>query len=263
MKKAILVVSFGTSYEDTRKKTIEAIEQRIAGAYEDYQVFRAFTSKVIIKKLREQENLYVPTIKEAIEQLLDEEYTDVIIQPTHVINGIENESMLEDLSDYVKQFNSVRIGKPLLSDTGDYKQLVNCIIEENHVGDDKAILLMGHGTSHHANAVYPAIDYTFRAEGYSRIFMATVEGYPTLEDAMGLMKMSGCKSVLLLPFMIVAGEHAKNDMAGEEEDSWKSILEEAGYEVECKLQGLGELEVVQDMFVRHVEEAIVFEAKLI
>lgn len=255
MKKAIVVVSFGTSHEDTRKKTIEEIERKISEEFSDYEVFRAFTSKIIIKKLRENENLIVPTVKEVMEQLVEGGYTDVIIQPTHIINGIENENMLEDLSPYAKRFSSNRIGKPLLSDTEDYKQLVNCIVEENHVGEDEAILLMGHGTSHHANAVYPAVDYTFRAEGYSNIYMATVEGYPTIEDAMGLMKKSNYKKVLLIPFMIVAGDHAKNDMAGDEEDSWKSILEKAGYEVDCKLQGLGELQVVQDMFVRHIKEA--------
>lgn len=255
MKKAIVVVSFGTSHEDTRKKTIEAIERGIAETFKDYQVFRAFTSKIIIKKLRENENLIVPTVKEAMEKLVEEGYTDVVIQPTHIINGIENENMLEDLSFYAKRFSSFRIGKPLLSDIEDYKQLVNCIVEENHVGEEEAILLMGHGTSHHANAVYPAVDYTFRAEGYSNIYMATVEGYPTIEDAMGLMEKYNYKKVVLIPFMIVAGDHAKNDMAGDEEDSWKSILEKAGYEVDCKLQGLGELEVVQEMFVCHIKEA--------
>lgn len=255
MKKAIVVVSFGTSHKDTRKKTIDVIERGIAEEFSDCEVFRAFTSKIIIKKLREKDNLIVPTVKEVMEQLVEGGYTDVIIQPTHIINGIENENMLEDLSPYAKKFNSIRIGKPLLSETGDYKQLVNCIVEENHVGEDEAILLMGHGTSHHANAVYPAVDYTFRAEGYSNIYMATVEGYPTIEDAMGLMKKSNYKKVLLIPFMIVAGDHAKNDMAGDEEDSWKSILKRAGYEVDCKLQGLGELVVVQDMFIRHIREA--------
>lgn len=255
MKKAIVVVSFGTSHEDTRKKTIEAIERGIAETFKDYQVFRAFTSKIIIKKLRENENLIVPTVKEAMEKLVEEGYTDVVIQPTHIINGIENENMLEDLSFYAKRFSSFRIGKPLLSDIEDYKQLVNCIVEENHVGEEEAILLMGHGTSHHANAVYPAVDYTFRAEGYSNIYMATVEGYPTIEDAMGLMEKYNYKKVILIPFMIVAGDHAKNDMAGDEEDSWKSILEKSGYEVDCKLQGLGELEVVQEMFIRHIKEA--------
>lgn len=255
MKKAIVVVSFGTSHEDTRKKTIEVIERGIAENFGDYEVFRAFTSKIIIKKLRENENLIIPTVKEVMEQLVEGGYTDVIIQPTHIINGIENENMLEDISPYAKRFSSIRIGKPLLSETRDYKQLVSCIAEENHVGEDEAILLMGHGTSHHTNAVYPAVDYTFKAEGYSNIYMATVEGYPTLEDAMGLMEKCNYKKVLLIPFMIVAGDHAKNDMAGDEEDSWKSVLEKAGYEVDCKMQGLGELKVVQDMFIQHIREA--------
>jgi sirohydrochlorin cobaltochelatase len=256
MKKAIVVVSFGTSHKDTRKKTIEAIEQGIAKAYNDYQVFRAFTSKAIIKKIKECENLTVLTVKDTMERLVEDGYTDVIIQPTHVINGIENENMLKDLNAYLDRFHSLHIGKPLLSDTQDYKQLVNCIIEENQVIEEEAILLMGHGTSHHGNAVYPAVDYTFRAEGYSKVYMATVEGYPTLEDAMRLMEKNTYKKVVLIPFMIVAGDHAKNDMAGDKEDSWKSILERAGYEVECKMQGLGELEVVQEMFIRHVKEAM-------
>ena len=256
MKKAILVVSFGTSHEDTRKKTIDVIEEMIAKAYPDYQVYRAFTSKIIIRKLRESQQMIIHTVQEAMQLLLEEGFTEVIIQPTHIINGIENEKMLEEINPYRTQFESIRVGKPLLSDTIDYKELVNCIVEENHVNEQEAILLMGHGTNHHANAVYPAIDYTFRAEGYSQVYMATVEGYPTLEDAIGLIKQREYTKVLLLPFMIVAGDHAKNDMAGEEEDSWKSVLLGKGYEVDCKMQGLGELDVVQEMFIRHVIEAV-------
>lgn len=256
MKKAILVVSFGTSHEDTRRKTIDAIEGKISEAYPDYQVYRAFTSKIIIRKLRACYNMVVPTVKEAMQTLVDEGFNEVIIQPTHIINGIENEKMLKHIEPYRAQFARLRVGKPLLSDTADYKELVNCVVKDNHVEENEAILLMGHGTNHHANAVYPAIDYTFRAEGYSQVYMATVEGYPTLEDAIGLMKQKQYTKVLLLPFMIVAGDHAKNDMAGDEEDSWKSILINQGYEVDCKMQGLGELEVVQEMFIRHIEEAV-------
>ncbi|WP_167957192.1 sirohydrochlorin cobaltochelatase [Anaerosporobacter faecicola] len=255
MKKAILVVSFGTSDEDTRRKTIDVIEKKIAKEYPEYQVYRAFTSNIIIRKLRNCYNTIVPTVAEAMKSLVDKGFTEVIVQPTHIINGIEYEKMLEEIEPYRARFEVVRIGKPLLSDTTDYKELVNCIVSDNHVNEQEAILLMGHGTSHHANAVYPAIDYTFRAEGYSQVYMATVKGYPTLEDAIGRMKQRQYTKVLLLPFMIVAGDHAKNDMACDEEYSWKSILLREGYEVDCKMQGLGELEVVQEMFIRHIVEA--------
>ena len=256
MKKAILVVSFGTSHEEASRKTIDVIEDKIAKANPDYQVYRAFTSEIIIRKLSEYSNIIVPTVKEAMESLLDEGVTEVIVQPTHIMNGIENEKMLEELEPFRTQFMRMRVGKPLLSDCMDYQELVNCIVNENHIDGQEAILLMGHGTNHHANAVYQTINYTFQSKGYSQVYMATVKGYPTLEDAIGLIKQRQYSKVLLVPFMIVAGEHVKNDMAGDEEYSWKSILIREGYEVDCKLQGLGELEVVQEMFIRHVREAM-------
>lgn len=254
-KKGILVVSFGTSYEDTRKKTIEAIEDCIRNKFTEYQIYQAFTSKIILKKLKAQ-GLSVYTVEEALVKMLQDGILDLVVQPTHIINGIENDCMLEDVKKYAARFQRIAFGKPLLTDTEDYKELAKVINQSYKVEEDEMLLLMGHGSDHHANACYPAFAYTLKQCGYPNVVIGTVEGYPSFEDAYRNLEKSGKKKVCLVPMMIVAGEHACKDMAGEE-DSWKSILKQKGYQVRCLMSGLGELTGVQQMFIRHVEEAIV------
>lgn len=252
-KKAILVVSFGTSHEDSRKKTIEAIEQKIAEEFKEYKIYRAFTSKMIIKKLAKS-GLYIMTVEEALEQMKTDGIEELIVQPTHVINGIENDQMMEDIKTAAKNFQSVAIGRPLLNDTEDYKKLAKAVVEDNPVSEDEILMLMGHGTSHYSNSAYPALEYVFKEMGYSNILVGTVEGYPSFEEAVKQLGKTNKKKVTLLPLMIVAGDHANNDMAGEE-DSWRSRLEQKGYQVACRIKGLGELESVQEQFIEHIKEA--------
>ena len=229
-RKAILVVSFGTSFPDTCKKTIDVIEQRIGEHFSDYKIYRAWTSKMIMAKLLARDNIKINNVTEAMEQMIADGITEVIVQPTHVINGIEN-----DLMNHV--------------------EIVNAICQEfSDLPSDCALILMGHGTSHYANDVYAALDYRFKDLGHDNIHLATVEGYPTLENVIRLVKEQGAKKVILTPFMIVAGDHARNDMSGEDEDSWKNQFQAAGYEVECCLKGLGEYPAVQNMLIRHVTE---------
>lgn len=252
--KAILVVSFGTSYEETRKKTIDAIEEDIREAFPDYKIYRAFTSKIIIKKLKSRDNIHVDTVSEALERMINDGIKDLILQPTHVINGIENDFMLEDLAKLKDKFNSIKIGAPLLTFTDDYKNIINILTKEfSYIKEDEALIIMGHGTNHHANATYAALDYTFKEMGYRNIYIGNVESYPELDNVINLIEHNSYKKLYLTPLMIVAGDHAINDMASDEEDSWKSILENKGYNVECIIKGLGEYKEIRDMFINHIQ----------
>ncbi len=254
-KKAILAVSFGTSHLDTLERTIAATEQTIAEHFPEYRVYRAFTSQMIIKKLKRTQDMQIPTVREAMEQMAADGIEMVVVQPTHIINGIENDRMLEDLMEYADRFQRIRVGKPLLSCAEDYKKAIHAVMSSVELEEDESLVLMGHGTDHHANAAYPTLEYTFHLLGYRQVLVGTVEGFPNLRDVMTKLAVSDYKKIVLMPFMIVAGDHAKHDMAGEE-DSWKTELEDAGYEVRVFLKGLGELEGIRNLFVEHIEETM-------
>ena len=214
-KKAILAVSFGTSHNDTRKVTIDAIERDMQEAFPDYMLYRAWTSKMIIKKLKNRDNVHVFTVREAMEQMKKDGITDVLIQPTHVINGIENDLMKEDALAYRDDFHSITFGDPLLTSAEDNLAVIQAIADEfSDLAQDQVLVLMGHGTTHYANSIYAALDYTFKDKGYKNIFLGTVEAYPSMESLMRMVKEYNPSKVVLAPFMIVAGDHAKNDMAG-------------------------------------------------
>ena len=252
MKKGILIVSFGTSHLDTLEKTIAVIEREAAEKFPRAGVYRAFTSSVIIRKLKRTAGLAVDTVGEALERMAADGVEEVIVQPTHIINGIENDAMMESLMEHMGLFRQIRAGKPLLSTVDDYKKSVHAVMTETEL--DEMLVLMGHGTDHHANSAYPTLEYTFHALGYTQVLVGTVESFPELNNVMARLEISGKKKAVLMPFMLVAGDHAKNDMAGEE-DSWKSRLEEEGYEVRVILKGLGELEGIRKIFLEHIEEA--------
>lgn len=254
MKKGILIVSFGTSHLDTLEKTIAVIEREAAEKFPRAGVYRAFTSSVIIRKLKRTAGLAVDTVGEALERMAADGVEEVIVQPTHIINGIENDAMMESLMEHMGLFRQIRAGKPLLSTVDDYKKSVHAVMTETELDPGEMLVLMGHGTDHHANSAYPTLEYTFHALGYTQVLVGTVESFPELNNVMARLEISGKKKAVLMPFMLVAGDHAKNDMAGEE-DSWKSRLEEAGYEVRVILKGLGELEGIRKIFLEHIEEA--------
>lgn len=256
-RKAILVVSFGTSYEATRKVTIEAIEKDIAKAYPDYKLYRAWTSKMILAKLKKRDNLHIHNVKEAMEEMIADGITDVIIQPTHVINGIENELMKEDALSYQESFHSIRFGTPLLTSEEDNQTVIDTIAGEfSYLKEDEVLVLMGHGTTHYSNAIYAALDYAFKDKGHPNIFLGTVEAYPSMLSLMKMVKAYAPKKVVLAPFMIVAGDHAKNDMAGDDPESWYSQFVEEGFHVESVLKGLGEYEGIRRLFVKHVADTL-------
>ncbi len=254
MKKGILAVSFGTSHLDTMEKTIAVIEKEMEERFPDCNVYRAFTSGMIIRKLKRTEGIHIDTVPEALNRMAADGIEDVIIQPTHIINGIENDRMMEDLMERMSLFRRIRVGKPLLSSVEDYKKAIHAVMAETELDDGEMLVLMGHGTDHHANSAYPTLEYTFHALGYSQVLVGTVESFPELKNVMAKLKIAEKQKVALMPFMLVAGDHAKNDMAGEE-DSWKSQLEEEGYKVRVIMKGLGEFRGIRQIFMEHIEEA--------
>lgn len=255
IKKAILVVSFGTSYEDTRKKTLDAIEDRIRNEYPQYRVYRAWTSAMVRKKILKRDTVVIPDVTEAMQQMILDGITDVIVQPTHVLNGIENDRMEAQLQAYRGRFAHIVAGSPLLTTQRDHKCAIECVAAELAPADGEALVLMGHGTEHFANSVYAALDQQFKDYGYENIFLGTVEAYPGFETLLKRVEKIHPNRVLLAPFMIVAGDHALNDLAGGNRDSWKCRMEEAGYETECILTGLGEYEGIRRMFLDHVADS--------
>ena len=255
-KKAILAVSFGTSHNDTRALTIDAIEEDLQKAFPDFSLYRAWTSKMIIRKLKKRDNIHVNTVKEAMEQMKQEGITHVLVQPTHVINGIENDLMKEEALSYQKDFHSISFGDPLLTSEEDNQAVIQAVAEEfSSLTRDQVLVLMGHGTTHYANAIYAALDYTFKDKGYKNIFLGTVEAYPSMESLMRMVKEYNPAQVILAPFMIVAGDHAKNDMAGDDPESWYSQFKEAGFSVKPVLKGLGEYPGIRRLFVEHLKAA--------
>ncbi|MGN1142281.1 MAG: sirohydrochlorin cobaltochelatase, partial [Oliverpabstia sp.] len=248
-KKAILVVSFGTSYNATREKTIDVIEKKIGDAFPEQRIYRAWTSKMIMAKLLKRDGIKINNVKEAMEQMRNDGITDVIVQPTHVINGIENDLMKEDALSYRDDFHSIAFGTPLLTSEQDSLDMIDAVAREfSDLKEDEALVLMGHGTTHYANSIYAALDYTFKDKGYPNIHLGTVEAYPSMQTLLRMVKEQNPKKVKLAPFMIVAGDHARNDMAGDDPESWRCQFEAAGFDVECCLKGLGEYPAVQEIF---------------
>lgn len=257
-KKAILVVSFGTSYNDTRAVTIEAIENDITEAFPEFDVRRAFTSQIIIDKLEERDGLEIDNVNEALDRLVADGVGTLVVQPTHVMNGYEYDDIVATVEEYKDNFVNLQIGSNMLATDEDYPTVIDAFTAEctEYDVDGTAIVLMGHGTEHEANATYATLQEKLTEAGYDRYFVGTVEATPTLEDVMSLVAESGAEKVVLMPFMIVAGDHANNDMAGDEEGSWKTAFKSEGYDVECVLKGLGEYAGVREVVVAHTQAAV-------
>ncbi len=247
MKKAILVISFGTSYPDTLQKTIAAVENDIKSTFPDYEVRRAFTSELVIKKIRSRDGIETDTVTSALNRLIRDGFSEVICSVTHLINGFEYDKIIAAASAFKDKIN-IKITRPLISLTSDYTDIINAV--SDLFTDDKIYILMGHGTEHFANAVYPALDYHLKALGFNNVFVATVEGYPELKTVLDMIRLDSRKNVVLMPFMLVAGDHANNDMSVE----WKRVLVNNGYNVECIMKGLGEYKKVRQLYTKHINE---------
>lgn len=250
---AILVVSFGTTHPDTLERCIAATEQAIAARFPEHPVYRAFTSGMVIRCLKEKRGIAVDTVKEALARIAEDGFTRVAVQPTLILSGIEYEKIQRNLADTPNM--RVALGRPLIGETEDCAEIAAVLMQENPLAPDEALMLMGHGTEHAANDVYHAMQAEFDREGY-RAFIGTVEGTPSFADSVARLTASGASRARLLPLMFVAGDHAKNDMAGAGEDSLISLVNRAGIEAEPVLRGLGESKTIQSLYAARVEETL-------
>lgn len=255
-KKAIVLVNFGVSYPETRTKTIDALAHMVQEHYPDYTVVTAFTSEMIRRKLKARGDVVPPNTHLALKALGEEGYTHVYVQPTHLIAGFEYEKMLRQLNQHRASFTRVKVGNPLLAHPEDYEAVAKIMDQAYARPDDVALVLMGHGTEHFMNAAYPALGYEFERQGIKNAFVGTVEGYPDIRDIIDKLGETAYKKCILAPLLFVAGDHAQNDMAGDEEDSWKSLLTREGYEVEAQVQGMGEIPGIQELYFKHLESIL-------
>ena len=257
--KEILVVSFGTSYNDTRAMTICAIEDAIAEANPDYTVQRAFTAQTIIDKLKKRDGLIIDNVEQALDRAKKAGVKTMIVQPTLLMDGNEYDDLSEALDAYADDFTDLVLGDPLLTSDDDYEAVVKAITESTKSKDDgkTAICFMGHGTDAESNKDYTRLQGVLTDGGFENYYIGTVEATPTIDDLLKAINEKGTYTrVVLQPLMVVAGDHANNDMAGDEDDSWKSIFEGAGYSVETVLEGLGQNPDIQDIYIQHVQESI-------
>lgn len=259
MKKAIIVTSFGTTHQDTREKTIDVLCADIKQNYPEYEVRQVFTSKIVRQRILENEGKTIHNLGDELERLVSEGYQEIVIQSTHIIPGSEFHKIYMFMKRVKKENITIKVGKPLLTSLEDYEEMVEYLTsaftpESAH----EITLFMAHGTEHASFTSYVTLAYMLSG---SSIYMACVESYPHLSTLLPQLKAANVEKVNLRPFMLVAGDHAKNDMASDEEDSWKTQLIQAGFEVETHVQGLGEFKPVRERYLAHLEEAIQTERR--
>lgn len=255
-KAAVLMVHFGTTYDDTRAQTIDAVNARMKAAFPGVEFREAWTSRIILRKLKAR-GVERQNPAEALIRLHEEGYTHVLVQSTNIIEGMEMKELRSEVERLSLNFKDIRIGNPLLYTPEDYSIVAGAITEAmNRAFENGQKLLVGHGTHDPATASYAMFDYMLKAEGHADYHVGTVEGYPEYGDALRLLKTRKARTVTLAPLMLVAGDHARNDIAGE----WKERLEKEGYRVNLYLKGLGENPVVQELFVRHARFAAAHKA---
>lgn len=255
----LLVVSFGTSFNDSRRLTIGAVEDAIAEAIPEYSVRRGFTAQIIIDHVMKRDNVKIDNVSEALDRAVNNGVKTLVVQPTHLMNGIEYDELKETLAGYADSFDKVAVGEPLLTSDDDKSRVADALIEATKEYDDgeTAIVFMGHGTEHDSNAVYAEMQTVFENKGAANIFVGTVEAEPSLEDVLAKVQEGDYKKVVLRPMMVVAGDHANNDMAAEDDpESWYSQFKAAGYEVTTVLEGLGQLPAIQEIYVEHAKAAV-------
>ena len=276
----ILVVSFGTSFNDSRAMDIGGIEKAIAAAYPDWSVRRAFTAQIIINHVQARDGEFIDNMDQALERAVANGVKNLIVQPTHLMHGAEYDELAEAVNAYADKFESVVIAEPLLGPVGEDATVINsdkaavaqaiadaAVADAGYADmaaaaeDGTAFVFMGHGTSHNAKVTYSQMQTQMNELGYANVFIGTVEGEPeeTAVDAViENVKAAGYTKVVLRPLMVVAGDHANNDMAGDDDDSWKSAFEASGAfeSVTCQIAGLGRIEAVEQLYVAHIADVI-------
>ena len=277
----ILVVSFGTSFNDSRAKDISGIEKAVQEANPDWSVRRAFTAQIIINHVQARDNEKIDNMDQALNRAVKNGVKNLVVQPTHLMHGAEYDELSEAVKKYESKFESVVIAEPLLGEVGeedssindDKEKVAKAIVSEAYKaqGFDSlaagrnagvAFVLMGHGTSHKAKITYTQMANQMKALSYSNVFVGTVEGEPeetSCENVIEQCKKAGYKKIVLRPLMVVAGDHANNDMAGDDDDSWKSMFTATGAfdSVDCQIEGLGRIPAVQEIYLAHTADAIV------
>ena len=275
----ILVVSFGTSFNESRVKDIKAIEDAIQEANPDYSVRRAFTAQIIINHVQARDGEAIDNMQQALDRAVANGVKNLVVQPTHLMHGAEYDEMVEAVNEYADKFESVAIAEPLLGEVGSDASVVNA--DKKAVAEDitaaavdasgyesvqaaaddgVAYVFMGHGTSHTAKITYSQMQSQMNELGYENVFIGTVEGEPeetSCESVIEAVKAAGYTKIVLRPLMVVAGDHANNDMAGDDDDSWKSMMEAAGFEsVDCQIEGLGRIPAIEQLYVAHTTAAM-------
>ncbi len=254
----LLVLSFGTSFNDSRRLTIGAIENDLEAAFPDYSVRRGFTANIIIDHVQKRDNVLIDDVDAALDRAIANGVKNLVIQPTHLMNGLEYNDLLEQVGSKADAFENVAFGEPLLTSDEDFKRVETAVTDWTKDYDDgeTAIVFMGHGTEADSNQVYTKMQEMLTADGFDNYYVGTVEATPSLDDVLQAVKAGEYKRVVLEPLMVVAGDHANNDMAGDDEDSWKTVFANEGYEVECVLRGLGENEAIRSIYIDHAKAAM-------
>ena len=276
----LLVVSFGTSFNDSRVKDIKGIEDALQAAYPDWSVRRAFTAQIIINHVQARDGEKIDNMQQAMDRAVANGVKNLVVQPTHLMHGAEYDEMMEMIDDYRDKFESVAVAEPLLGEVGADATVINEDKEavakavtaeavatagydsvEAAAKDGTAFVFMGHGTSHTAKISYSQMQMTMQTLGYDNVFIGTVEGEPestSCENVIEAVKAAGYTKVVLRPLMVVAGDHANNDMAGADEDSWLSQFEASGAfdSVDCQIAGLGGVADVEQLYIAHTKAAI-------
>ena len=276
----ILVVSFGTSFNDSRAEDIGGVEKALQAAYPDWSVRRAFTAQIIINHVQARDGEKIDNVEQALDRAVENGVKNLVVQPTHLMHGAEYDELVDALDGYKDKFETVTIAEPLLGEVGSDATVVNedkaAVAEaitaeavktagfdslEAAKEEGTAFVFMGHGTSHTANITYDQMQTQMEQLGYENVFIGTVEGEPedtACEAVIEKLKNAGYKKVILRPLMVVAGDHANNDMAGDDDDSWKSQFEASGVfdSIDTQIAGLGEIDAIQQLYVAHTQAAI-------
>lgn len=254
---AILVASFGTTNDQARSDNIGAIEAAVAAAHPEARVVRAFTSGMVIRALAKRD-IHVATVAEAVDALAADGTTrDLAVLPTCLLPAREYSTLVHAVRARAGQFGSVAIAKPLLADHTDFDQVLRAICDEVDHDGDEALVIVGHGTDHFSNTTYAALDFEARVLGYDGVFVGTIEGYPSLDDTLARIKADGRFSkAVLVPLLLVAGEHVHNDIAGDGPESWKSRLAAAGIEARAAFRGLGAYPAIRSLYCAHLDAAL-------